>query len=116
MASAKLFTSPSTTKKLSCPLKDKLLNKVAGEGRWLFLAWLSKAEACAFAAEPRGMVGGEAGAESGARFAGDAHFAQGWLAGGSDVGMRSGEEEVAACRSTGEPGVGTREGRKFTAN
>ena len=89
---------------------------MAGEGRWLFLAWLSKAEACAVAEELSQMVGGEVGAESRARFACDTDIAQGWLARGAGVGMRFGEEEVAACRSTGEPGVGTREGRKFTAN
>ncbi len=41
-------------------------------------------------------MGGEAGSEPDARSAGDAHFAQGGLARAAGVGMRSGEEELAA--------------------
>jgi len=59
-----------------------------------------KPKACAVAEESRGMVGGEAGPESGARFADDAYSALERLASAAVVGMRSGAEELAARRST----------------
>ncbi len=70
---------------------------------------MPEAETCAIAEESGGMVGGEAGTESCARFAGDAHLAEGGLAGGAGLKMRFGEEELAARHSTRDAGFAIRE-------
>lgn len=67
--------------------------------RRLFLALMSEAEACSVAEESCRMVSGEIGSESGARSVGQSHFAKNRLAHLARVGMRSGEEKLAARRA-----------------
>jgi hypothetical protein len=65
-----------------------------------------EAEACAFAEEPRRIVGGQAGPEQGAGSAGHADLAQSRLARGAGVGVRSGEgRELASGGATNSAGA-----------
>jgi hypothetical protein len=73
---------------------------------WVFLARVSEAEAFAAAEESGGVLGGEALQEQGAGPGGDPDFAEAGVEGVAGVGVRSGEEALAASGSAGEAGVG----------